>query len=151
MLILELGGKAESAAVHDAGVVSVVADDVVVAVHNLADDPAVYRESGGKTEGFFLAYEGCQLTLQLYVDVQCAIEESAAGASASVFLQGGYAGIYHALVACKSCVGIATEHQDLAAFHYHLCTLFAFNFSEIRVYALFHKLLRPSVLGASFL
>ncbi len=57
VLVVQALGEGESAAVHDGGVVTVVADDEIVLREELGDDTAVHGEAGGEHQGFVLAHE----------------------------------------------------------------------------------------------
>ena len=76
------------------------------------------------------------------MDVEGAIEESATGTSAAILLHGCTTCVYHALVTSKSCICIRTEHEDVMPSHLYFSTLFAFNFTEIGIYAFILYLFR---------
>ena len=151
VLVLELSGKAETTTVNNACVVTVIADDIVVTVNELADDAAVNCETSCKAEGFILADKLSKLFLELNMNVERAIQETASSATTTVFLHSCTTSIDHTLVASQSCIGIRAEHQDTSAFHDNLCTLFTFYLAEVRVNTLRHELLRESIFGTSFL
>ena len=110
MLELELCGEAKTTAIHDARVVAVVADNIVIAVNQLADDAAVNSEACCEAECLVLSDKLCQLLLELHMNVESTVEEAAACASAAVFLHGCATCIDDALVASQSGIGVRTKH-----------------------------------------
>jgi len=151
VLELELCGKAEATAVHDACMVAVIADNIVVAVNNLTDDATVHGETRRKAKRFFLAYELGKFLLELHMDVERTVKETTACTTAAVPLHSSTTSIDDALVAGQTCVSIRAEHQHTAAFHDDLRTLLAFYLAEIRVNTLRHELLWERIFGASIL
>ena len=146
VLVVQRLGEGKAAAVHDGGVVAVVADDEVIAGEKLRDDAGVHREAGGEAQGFVLAHEGGELFLQLDVDVQGAVQETGAGAAGTILLEGLDARLDDALVAGEAGVGVGTEHQDLVALHFDFRALFALDFTEIGVDPFLYHFLRQVVL-----
>ena len=102
VLEFQLGGKTQSASVHDTGVVTVVTDNIVISVNQLADNSAVYGESGGEAKRFIFAHKFCQLFFQLNMNIQCAVQKTASCTSASITLHSCNSGVNHSLVAGKA-------------------------------------------------
>ena len=96
-------------------------------------------------------YEICDFLFQFYVQVEGAVEETAARTSRTIFVEGFLGLADDALIACKTGVGIGTEHQNPMSFHLNLGALLAGDGAEIRVHAHLHKLLRFAVIFVSFL
>ena len=141
MLVVKALSKGEPTAVHDGCVVTVVADDEVVLGEELGDDAAVYGKAGGEHQGLVFANEFGKLPLKLYVDVQGAVEETGAGATGTVFLEGFDAGIDDAFVAGKACICVGAEHHDLVTIHGDLSSLFGCNLAEVGINALLNHFL----------
>ena len=147
--VVQALGEAEPAAVHDGGVVTVVADDEIVLGEELGNDAAVHGEAGGEHQGFVFAHKGGQFFFQLNVEVQRSVEETGAGAAGTVFLEGLDAGIDDTLVSGEPGIGVGTEHEDLLSVHGYFGSLFAGNLTEIRVDALLHHFLGEVIFGQS--
>jgi len=151
VLIVQLRGKTQTPPVYDRGVVAVVANHVVATAHHRWNDTRVDREAGRKAQGVVFVFESGQLLLQLNVNVERAVEETAARTARAILLQCLLARLDDAVVAGEAGVGIAAEHQNLMAAHSHFRTLLACNFSEIGVNAGLHILLRQTVFLVLFL
>ena len=149
VLVVQALGKTEPAAVHDGGVVTVVADDEVVLGEELGNDAAVHGEAGREHQGFVFAHKGGQFFLQLDVKIQRTVEETGAGAAGTVFLEGLDARVDNAVVSGESGIGVGAEHEDLLSVHGYFGSLFAGNLTEIRVDALLHHFLREVIFGQS--
>ena len=98
VVVAELAYLAETqaAAVDDAGVVKGVEEDEASAEAEASDNSEVDLEAGAVGDGLFLANELGELGLKLLVNVQRAVEESAAGAAGAIFLDGGHRGLLEA-------------------------------------------------------
>ena len=141
VLVVQLCGKTEATAIDDACMVAVIADDIVILAHQLWYDTAVDSKTSGEHQCVILAYKLCQLLLELYVNVQCAIQETAAGTTTAVLLHGFAACINNSLVACKAGVSVRTKHQHVMSTHLNFCSLLSFNLTEIGIYALLFNFL----------
>ena len=130
--------------------VAVVANDIVVPSDDNSQNALVDTEACGKTQGVILAHKGGQFFLQLYVQIEGAVEETAAGTAGAILVKGGLGLVDDTLVTREACVGIRTKHQHLVATHLHLSALLAGNLTEIGIDTLLHKLLRHAV-GSVFL
>ena len=151
MLVLQLRGEGQAASVYDGSVVAVIADDVVTTSHQLGDDTFVYGKTCGEAERFVFSHEFSQFLFQLHVDVECAVQQTGTGTACAIFVGSCLGCINDAFVIRQAHIGIRTEHQDLLAIHQYLCILVAVDFTEIRIYAFGHKLLRQVVFRKFFL
>ena len=151
VLVLQAVGEAIANAVHDAGVVAVVTDNVVVAVGQHTQHTAIYGETGRKTHGLILTHEFGQLLLQLHMQIQRSVEETGTCTTATVLFHGFDSSLNNALIARQSRVGIRAEHQHAMTFHNDFSTLLTLNLTEIRVNAHLLILLRTVVLSQSVL
>ena len=149
VLVVEALGKGQAAAVHDGGMVAVIANDEIVLGEELGDNAAVDGEAGGEDQGLIFAHEGGEFFFQLHVNVQRAIQETGAGATGTVFFQGFDAGVDDAFVTGEAGIGVGTEHEDLLTVHGNFGALFAGDLAEIRVNSSFLHLLRKVILGQS--
>jgi len=151
VLVMQLSGKAQSASIHDGSVIAVIADDIVATTHQLGNNARIDRETGGEAKSSVFVFKLSQLFLQLYVNVECAVEETTAGATGAILQQRFFGSGNDAVIACQACIGIAAKHEHLMAAHGHLWALLARNFTEIRIYAFLHVLLWYTVVLVSFL
>ena len=131
--------------------VAIVADDIVILAYKLTYNTTIYRKARGKTESLVLTYEFGQFLLKLYVDVKCAVQKTTACTTTAILLHSSTTCVDDALVTRKSGVGITAKHQYALAAHHYFCALFAFDFAEIRIYTLSHKLLWQSIFSEFFL
>ena len=134
VLVPHLRGEAQPPSVHDAGMVAVVTYYVVVLAHQLWYHTAVHRESRRKAKGIVHAYEVCQFPLKLYVYVECAVQETAAGTATAILSHGGAACLDDALVSGKAGIGVGTEHEHMVSAHLNLRPLLAFYLAKVRIY-----------------
>ena len=151
MLVPQLRGEGQAASVHDAGMVTVVTDDVVVAAHHHGQHALVDGEPGREAQGLVLSHEGGQFFLQPHVKVKRAIEESASGTARAILVQGLLGRADDALIPSQSRISVGAEHQHAVTAHLHFSALLAGYFPEIRIHAGIHVLLRLSVILVSFL
>ncbi len=151
VLVMQLSGKTQSTSIHDGSVIAVIADDIVATTHQLGNDARIDRETGGEAKSSVFVFKLSQLFLQLYVNVECAVEETTAGATGTILQQRFFGSGNDAVIACQTCIGIAAKHEHLMAAHGHLRALLARNFTEIRIYAFLHVLLWYTVVLVSFL
>ena len=135
VLVAELLGHRQTAAVDDGGMVAVVADDVVVRTEECRDDATVDRKACGDTKGIVLTNEFCQFAFELDMYVERTVEEAASGTSAAIFAHGLHTGFDDAVVAGEGGIGIAAEHDDVVSCHVHFGTLLALDGTEIGVKA----------------
>ncbi len=147
VLVSQLGGKTQTAAIHYGGMVAVVADDIIVLAQQLGYDAAVYGETCSEYQSVVLAYEVGQFLFQFYVYIQCAIEETTAGAAAAVLSHGCHSGFNDTVVSGQSGVCVAAEHQYFMATHGYFGALFAFYFSKVGVNAFCLNFVWQGVLG----
>ena len=117
VVVAELAHLAETqaAAVDDAGVVQGVQEDESAAEAQASHDAQVHLETGAVGHRGLLAHELGELRLQLFVEVEGAVEEAAAGAAGAVFLYRFDGGLLETGVVGKSQIGVGAEHQDLGA------------------------------------
>ena len=125
--------------------VSVIADDVVVLAAHHGEHTLIDREARREAEGLVFADIFSQFLLELHMQVERSVEESAAGTARAVFVESSLGGIDDTLVGSKACIGVRTEHQHLVTAHLNLSTLLARDGTEIGVYIVFHELLRHTV------
>ena len=78
---------AQLAAIVDTGVVLLIADDIIAAPHNGADDAQIGLEAGGEGDDRLLVQEPGKLRFQLQMHFQRAIEEAGAGAAGAILLK----------------------------------------------------------------
>ncbi len=79
----------EQAALDNAGVVALVAQHVFAFADQRANDSQVDLESSAVEQHRLLVNQFGQGRFQFQMDVQCAIEETRAGATSAVLLHGG--------------------------------------------------------------
>ncbi len=106
VLIVELTGERQASAVNDAGMVAVVADDIVATAHHHGKHSSVYRESGREAEGVVFVHKLGKLFLQLHMQVERSVEEAASCATRTIFVKRSLCCVYHALVSCESSVSV---------------------------------------------
>ena len=76
-----------------------------------ADNSEVDLESGAVGYGLLLAHEAGELLFELLVNIKGSVEETAAGATRTVFFDRCYCGFFKARIVGKSEVGVGAEHQ----------------------------------------
>ena len=151
VLIMELGGKAKSSSVNDAGMVAVVTNDIVSATNYNGKHSRVDRESRGEAQGVVLMLKGGKFFLQLYMNVEGSIKESASGTSGTIFLQSLLGSGNHPLIGRKTRIGVGAKHKHFVALHGNLWALLACYGSEIGIHSLGHILLGFAITLVSFL
>ena len=107
----------------DGGVVLPVADDVVMPVHQGADDAHVGLIPRAEGDDAGLAQELSQLRLQLQVHLQSAVEEPGAAAPGAVALQGVNARLHHVRGDGQAQIVVGAQHNAALALHLHLHVL----------------------------
>ena len=147
VLVVEALGEGQAAAVHDGGMVAVIANDEIVFGEQLGDDAAVHGEARGEHQGFVLAYKCGEFFFQLNVNIQRSVQKAGTGTSGAIFLEGFDTGVDDAFVSGKARICIGTEHEDLLPVHGYFGALFAGYLAEIGVDALFLHFLRKVILG----
>ena len=79
VLVVKLLGKRKTTAIDNGSMVAVVSDDLVVLTADDGEHTLVHREACGEAEGLVLADVFCEVLLQLHVEVERSVEETAAG------------------------------------------------------------------------
>ena len=151
VLVVQLTGKRQTTSVHDAGVVAVVTDDVVATSYNNGKHTGVYRESGREAQSVVFVYKLSQLFLELYVQVECSVKETATRTSRAIFVKGCLCSIYHTLVSCESSISVGTEHKNFMSAHLNFRALLTGYLTEVRIYTSLHVLLRHTIALVFFL
>ena len=124
----------------DAGVVLLVADHIVVAVHQGGDDAHVGLEAGAEGDNAVLPQELGQLRLQLQMQLQRAVEEAGAGAAGAVLLQGLHTGLDDLRLDGQAQVVVGAQHDAALALHGDLHILPGLQGVEIGIHTLFLQL-----------
>ena len=133
MMISQHLSVAELAAVIDAGVILPVADDIVAAADQCADDAKIRLETGGEGHGAVLMDEIRQLRLQLQMHLQGSVEETGSGAAGAVLLKSLDTGLHDGGLHRQAQVVVGTEHDAAFAFHEDLHILPGFQRVEIGI------------------
>ena len=150
VLVLLLLGEGEPAAVHDGGVVAVIAEDEIALAYQAGNDAGVDRETGRQAKRLVLADKGSQFFFKLDMDIEGSVQEARAGATGTILFHGFNTGVDDAVIPGQARIGIGSEHQDVVSLHFDFGALLALNFAEIGVNPLFLHLLRQVILGESF-
>ncbi len=125
--------------------VAVIAYHIILAPGETCHHAAVYTEARGKTQSLVLAFKFRKLLFKLHMKVERSVEKARAGTAGPIFFKSLYARRYHTWVGRQTGIGIATEHQYLVPAHVNNGILFSVYFTEIRIYAFCHILLRQVV------
>ena len=140
--------EGEAAAVVDAGVVLAVADDVVAAADEGADDAEVGLEARREGDGAILVHEVGQLALQLEVEPERAVQKARAGAAGAVFRERSLRRRDHLRRRREAQVVVGAEHDAALALHDDFGVLPRLERVEIGVDAPLPALARRGVRGA---
>src|SRR5262249_22587352 len=125
--------RRQKAALHDAGVVAFVADDIFPLTDEGAYDSEVHLKSRTvKKHGFFV-YESSKGRFEFQMNVQSPVQESRTGATRAVFLHCCPRGFLDSRMVCQAQVTVGAKHQYLLALDNDLSVLSRGNGSEIRV------------------
>ena len=152
VLVVELRGKAQTASIDNARVVAVVTDDIVATAHDDGEHTLVDGETRRVAQHVFLADIFGYLFFELDVQVECAVEKSAACTARTIFVERSVGSGDDAWIAGKACVGVGAKHKNLMSVDIgYFGTLHTCDFAEIRVHSSLHKLLRRSVAFVLFL
>ena len=151
MLVVELCSKRETTSVNDAGVVAIVADDIVATTNNCGDYTAVHEETCRETESVVLADVLRKFFFKLYVNIERTVEEAATCATRTVFVESCLTSINDALIAGKSGISVRAEHKDLVSAHFYFCALLARNLTKIGINTFCHVLLWKAIAFILFL
>ena len=95
--------------------------------------------------------KGGKFFLQLYMNVEGSIKESASGTSGTIFLQSLLGSGNHPLIGRKTRIGVGAKHKHFVALHGNLWALLACYGSEIGIHSLGHILLGFAITLVSFL
>lgn len=96
--------------------------------------------------------EGGELLLELHVDVEGTVEETASGASRPALVKSAMGRVDDPLIISQARIRIRPEHKNLMPIDVgDLRTLFACNFPKIRIYTSLHEFLRLAVILIPFL
>ena len=139
---------AELAAVVDAGVVLLVADDVVAVADKRGDDAQIGLEAGREGHHRLLVEKVGQLRFQLEVHPQRAVEEPRAGAARAVLPQRLDARVDDVLVDGQAEIVVRAEHDAPLALHNDLDVLPRFQRVEVGVDARFLRVAHDGVVIA---
>ena len=131
---------AHLAAGIDAGVVFLVADHIVVAVHQGGDNAHVGLESGAEGDNTALAQELGQLRLQLQMQLQRSVKEPGAGAAGTVFLQRLDACLDDLRMDGQAQIVVGAQHDPALSLHGDLHILAGLQGVEIGIYPFFLQL-----------
>src|SRR4029453_18911277 len=99
--------------VENAGMVELVEDHGIAAVRERGDDAEVGLISGREDERRLLADKGGELGLELLVQIERAVQQTAAGAAGSIAPRGPFGLREHARIVREPEIVVRTEH-DLA-------------------------------------
>ena len=131
--VAEHPGVGELAAVVDAGVVLLVAQDIVILAAHGGDDAQIGLEACGERHHGFLAEELGQLPLELRMQVQRAVEKTRSGTAGAVPVERRLAGRDDARVHGEPQIVVGAEHDAALALHDDLHVLAGLQLVEIRV------------------
>ena len=151
MLIVQLLGKCQTTAIDDRSVVAIIANHIVVLAQQCGNHTLIDRETCREAQTVVLADKFRDFLLQLYVQVERSVEESATGTSGAIFVERSLCSVDNTLVARQTGISIRSEHQHFVAAHFNFCSLLSLNRAEIRVYVSLHELLRFTIMLVSFL
>ena len=128
-------GKGDELALHDAGVHALVIEEVIATADHVGNDAAVGQETSREEHHAVLAEELGQLVLQLYVDVEGAVEERRAGATGAVLVNGALGGLFQTRVVGQAQVAVRAEHKDgmVVSGDIHFGVLLAADGGEVRI------------------
>ncbi len=124
---------AQFAAIVDAGMVFLIADDNIAPADNGTDDAQIGLEAGGKGDDGLLAQKFGELRFQLQMHFQRTIEETGAGAAGAVLLKRFDPGLDDLRAGGKAQIVIGAQHDAAAALHDDLRGLAAFQRVEIGI------------------
>ena len=128
--------EGEAAAVVDAGVVLAVADDVVAAADEGADDAEVGLEARREGDGPVHVHKVGQLALQLQVQPERAVQKARAGAARAVLRKRRLRRRHNLRRGRQAEIVVGAEHDAPPALHNDLGVLPGFKRVEIGVYPL---------------
>ena len=123
MAIAEHFAEGETAAVVDARVVLAVADDVVPAADEGADDAEVGLKARREGDGSVHVHEVGQLTLELEMQPERAVEKARAGAAGAVLRERGLRYGHDFRRGREAQVVVGAEHDAALALHHDLGVL----------------------------
>ena len=138
----EHAAVAELAAVVDAGVVFLVADDVISMADDGGDDAQIGLKAGGEGAAGLLVQEIRQLRFQLKVKLQRSVEEARAGAARAVLLQRIQSRLKNLRTGGQSEIIVGAEHDPALSLHDDLHVLSGFQRVKIRINAAFAQFAR---------
>ena len=141
---------AQFAAIVDAGMVFLIADDNIAPADNGTDDAQIGLEAGGKGDDGLLVQEFGELRFQLQMHFQRTIEKTGAGAAGAVLLKRFDPGFDDLRAGGKAQIVIGAQHDAAAALHDDLRGLAAFQRVEVGVDAFFLELAGQGRFAAFF-
>src|SRR5574344_1382909 len=106
MLIMQLCSKRQATAIHDTGMVTIIADDIFTATDNTSKYALIYIKTGGKTYCIFFTFKVGKLFFQLNMDIQRSINKPASCTTCAILIESIFSCINHTLVAREACIGI---------------------------------------------
>ena len=133
MAIAQYFRETQTAGIVDRSMVLAVIEDIVVLAADSGDDSEVGLEARRNGHTLFVPREFRQLFLQLQVQVQGTVQETAAGDACTVFVQRLMTGFDNRLVLCETEVVIRTQHDDTVVLHLHHRGLTALQLVEVRI------------------
>ena len=123
----------ETTSVIDRRVVLAVIQDIIVLAADSGDNSQVCLESRRNGHTLLVACKFCDLFLQLQVQVERAVQETATAHAGSVFVERCVTGLNNGLVLCETEVVITAQHDHAVVLHLHHRGLTAFQLVEIRI------------------
>ena len=135
MFIFLRRSKGDELALHDAGMHALVVEEVVATAHHIGYHAAVGQKTCREEHHAILAQELGQLVLELYVNVERAVEEWRAGTSCAILVDSLLGGLLQARVVGKAQIAVRTEHQHrlVVTGDIHLRVLRAADGGEVRI------------------
>jgi hypothetical protein len=124
---------AQTAAVINTGVVFLVADHVVRAANDGADDAEIGLKARGEGNDFLLAQKLCQFLFQFQMQAQRPVEEAGTGAAGAILLKGLDAGLNDLGVGRQTEIVVGAQHDPALALHDDLHVLTGLKGMKIRV------------------
>ena len=106
VLIVQLCGKRQTASVYDARMVAVVADDIVATSYHYRKNARVYKETCREAQCLVLTDVFGKFLLELHVQVESTIEETATGTARTILVQSRLCSVNNTLVASKTSISI---------------------------------------------
>jgi hypothetical protein len=111
-------GAAHHARIHDAGMVILVDDDIIVFAQDRRDGAHVGLVAGGKYQRSFLAHIRGQAAVQLQMQFQRAVQEARPGHAGAISLHSVDRCLAHARIGRQPQIIVGADHHHFLAFEH---------------------------------